>query len=86
MLQTMKNKALRDALAEFPDDANVELGKFIAVVQSDEHPPAAKGDTFELILDFPILGLAHSDADNDLRLVVEAAPALMKFGRLRRLA
>lgn len=80
----MKNKDLQAALAEYPDDANVELARLIAIVQSGEHPPAAKGDTFELVLDFPIIGLANN-GDGDLRLVVEAAPELMKFGKLRRI-
>lgn len=79
----MKVKDLKEALSEHPDDARVELGKLIAVGMPGSNEA---GESYELMLDLPIIGLAHDEKGGDLRLVVEAGPWLLKFGKVRKLS
>lgn len=74
----MTKKELIAALAEYPDDAVVELGKFLAVDGEE---------AFEVRLDFPIAGLGYND--KELIFVVatkgDSKPWLLKFGKVTRL-
>jgi len=76
----MKVSDLRDELKNYPDDASIELGKLIAIGRPGEH----EGE-FEVILDFPIIGIAHNEKENEIRLIVEANPSLLHFGKVTRI-
>ena len=62
----MNVKDLREAFADYPDDANVEIGKFLAL-DTENIPPK---DAYEVRLDFPIIGIAHDEKSGDILFVV----------------
>ena len=59
----MKVRELILALQEMPQEYNIEMGRAIAVKGDEE--------AYDLVLDFPILGLAVSDEVQDVRFVIE---------------
>lgn len=90
----MKVKKLIEMLQDLPEDANVELGKMFAITGEQlkdypddiEFPPNfSESGQYELILDFPIVGLSYHTGDNDARFIVEHAPELSTFGQVRSL-
>ncbi len=76
----MKIKDVKEALSEYPDDAVFELAKFMAM------PIKNPGDEqFEVVLDLPVIGFAYHEETNHVRLVVEAGPQIMAFGKVTRI-
>jgi hypothetical protein len=79
----MKVKDLIEALKEYPKDASVELSTLLGADLSSEDQAI-----YEVFLDYPIIGLAYNDKDNDVRLVVSHSPEdkwLKRFGKVKRL-
>jgi hypothetical protein len=79
----MKIKQLKDSIAKLPDDANVELGKILAI---DTLKERGERDAYEVVLDLPIIGIAHEEASNEARFVVELNKGVMAFGKIRPFA
>jgi hypothetical protein len=78
----MTKKEFIEALSssDYPDNAHVELSRLIAVDLKDENSEA-----YDVLLDFPIIGLAYNPECNDLRLVLECPTDmkwLKKFGEV----
>lgn len=92
--ETMKVSELREMLLEFPQDASVELGKLFAITRPPEEkipdgkpfePDREDITQYEVILDFPIVGMAYHAGDNDMRFIVEHADELSAFGKVKPL-
>lgn len=73
----MKVKELIQTLSEYPGEASVELGRLIAIKTED-----GKDSAYDVILDFPIIGIAYHDQDNDVRLLVQEDHSLELFGKV----
>jgi len=74
----MKVKELIKALKEYPQNAIIELSTVMGF-------DVKKEDGYEVVLDLPIIGIAHNEGENDVRLVVAASqkdPWVAKFGKI----
>lgn len=76
----MTKAELIEALAEYPDDATLELGKFIALDPADEQ-------LYEVRLDYPVAGIAYKEGEIVLAVIAEgdSKPWLLKFGKVKAL-
>lgn len=81
----MTVRDLVEILSNYPGSANVGLGRVIALTpeQSEELPSIPPG--VDVVLDFPIIGIAYDGDANDIRLVVENDKAIEAFGKIQRL-
>jgi hypothetical protein len=72
---------LIEDLKSFPPDAKVELGKLMAADFVGKGEPTDETEMYEMVLDFPIIGIAYNPENKDFRFVVEYIEGVEKYAK-----
>ena len=78
----MKKKDLIEILKDFPDDSELELGKFFTV-PNQEFFEGKDNDVYEVRLDLPIVGVMYGENDTSITFIVKSESNIEK-GYLRK--